>query len=88
MLRVECIYKDVDFQKIKDLWMNPPKDPNVKEYTVLEKFPNGDTAIYLRFKMPLMSDRDNVFILHHEPIEGGGIYLNVQTIERDDKPPV
>ena len=58
------------------------------EGTVLETFPNGDDIMYMRVKVPFMTERDTVMYVHEEPIEGGGMFFSIQSTEHEKKPPV
>jgi hypothetical protein len=79
--------KSFDINKVKQFWLNPDSGM-IKELEILETRENGDVVFYMRIKMPLMSDRDNVALIHEEDIEDGGKYISCQTIEWPSKPPM
>ena len=85
MLRVDAVFKGVSVQKLKDY--DPVKDPYWKESRNVETQKNGDKVMYMRFGMPMMSDRDMYIHNHIEEIEGG-IYMSNQGVDRDDWPHV
>jgi hypothetical protein len=57
-----------------------------KELKVLEKHSDDSFIIYWRFKMPMMSDRDNVMHIMKQKREDGSIFTMLKTVERDDAP--
>ena len=89
LIRCDATMKNVDCTKLWGYFTNPPKSSMIKECKILETMPNGDLLIYWRFKLPLMSDRDNVSYCHREPLpDGNGEYISCLTVERDEVPPV
>jgi hypothetical protein len=38
--------------------------------------------------MPMMSDRDNVLLIHQRKLEDGSDFVNIKTVVRDDEPEV
>ena len=63
----------------------------MKEYTIIEQTEDGngggDYLIYFRFKMPMMSDRDNIMKLSVKFLDNGNMWFACSSIERDDYPP-
>ena len=78
--------KDVIPEKYVDMMLEPPPSPMITECCELEKLPNGDKIMYHRMKIPLITDRDNVAIFHHEKVEGGGLFLITKSIVHKEKP--
>jgi hypothetical protein len=61
----------------------------ISDFKKLEVCENGDTILYMRMKMPLISDRDVILKCHDETLEKeGGTYFKCDTVDRDDVPPV
>jgi hypothetical protein len=92
LIRVDATFTGgITAEDIIDFWVNPPKEKQsmIKELKTLENCENGDQILYMRFKMPLMNDRDNVMKVHFEKLEKeGGTYLKCETVDRTDCPPV
>ena len=60
-MRTDAQLKGVPASALIDFYMNPPPNDMIKELTMLEQSDDGMNAtLYMRFAMPLMSDRDNV----------------------------
>jgi hypothetical protein len=81
--------KDVEPKLIMHYFLNPPKDKAnlIKEMRQLHVAPNGDTTVYWRFRMPMMSDRDNVALIRQQELKDeGGIFVQCMTVDRDDVP--
>ena len=68
MIRIDCIMKDINPEKFTDYFVNPPKKSMIKESRIIETRPNGDLVMYMRFKIPFMTERDNVMVVHEEPV--------------------
>ena len=60
----------------------------IKEQRTIERIDENTTIDYWRFKMPMMSDRDNVMSIHQSLTPDGSEFLYIKTVERDDCPPV
>ena len=76
-------------------WM--PKymtNPNVEESAMVKEFrcthDNGeaDRNYYFRFKLPMMTDRDNICNISVDRRENGLIFLTMRSIEHPDFPPL
>ena len=64
-LRTDAQLKGIPAEAMAHYYMNPPESEMLKEVEVLEKSDDGTSCIvYWRFKMPLMSDRDNIAKIH------------------------
>ena len=88
-LRVDAHLKGVPVHAMVESYMNPLQTDMLKECETLEKTEDGKTAImYWRFKMPLMSDRDNVAKICQVPQEDGSIFGYCITIDHEKKPMV
>ena len=60
----------------------------LKEMKTIEKIDDQTKIMYWRFKMPMMSDRDNVVKQVRMPLSDTEDYVLLETIERDDVPEV
>ena len=65
--------KDADPNMIMHYFLNPPTDKAsmIKEMRKLDVAANGDTTVYWRFRMPMMSDRDNIALIRSQNVESG-----------------
>lgn len=65
------------WEKILDYFMHPPKEKMsmIKEMRELETYPDGGVVIYWRFKLPIMSDRDNICLIKRIICPDGGDYV-------------
>lgn len=78
----------VDHNEFKKYYVSPPNaDDMYTEFRPIETLKNGDAIFYTRMKVPMMSDRDNVSLIHFEEPDGG-VYISTSTIHRDDVPEV
>ena len=59
----------------------------MKELRDIEQIDKDTKVVYWRFKMPMMTDRDNVIQIHNREIDGKEFFV-VKTVERDDVPEV
>ena len=66
LVRIDAKMHKIDSADIMRYWTNPPleKMSMIKEIKTIEKLDNGDEIFYMRFKMPLMNDRDNICLVH------------------------
>ena len=90
MLRVDATFQGISMQQLLDYFIDPPpgKMEMMKESRILEKIDEYTCVKYQRIKMPMMSDRDQVLSIHHEPIDKNSTYIIIQTVEREDCPEV
>lgn len=90
MLRLDASLKDVKMDDFVDYFMNPPPSQQamIKEMRTLEEIDENTKIVYWRFKMPMMSERDNVISLHKRKLDDGSVYFCVKTVERADTPEV
>lgn len=58
----------------------------VKETYTIEELPDGTQVKYLRFKVPMMSERDKVFTLKKELMPDGSLFFSSATIEHPKCP--
>ena len=84
VVRVEAEMKDVEPKLIMHYFLNPPKDSMIKEMRQLHVAPNGDTTVYWRLSMPMMSDRDNVVVFRQQELKDeGGIFVQFMNVDSD-----
>lgn len=77
-------------EQLLQYYLNPPPGQQnmIKEQRTIERIDENTTIDYWRFKMPMMSDRDNVMSIHQSLTPDGSEFLYIKTVERDDTPPV
>ena len=68
LLRTDASMKNIPMDCVMDYKVNPPKDKMsmIKEMVIIDSKEDGlnkEILMYMRFKMPLMSDRDNVALI-------------------------
>ena len=87
-VRLACQMKNADSSKILPYFLNPKMEHQslIKEWKVLERLPNGGQIIYMRLRLGIMSDRDNLFMVNQTKSPLGGDFIQAVTIERDDVP--
>jgi len=88
LIRLDSTMKNLDCEKYVGSIANPTDTSMYKEYKVIENMPNGDVIVYQRVGLPLVNDRDCCFNVHTEKTDGEGVYLNCESIERDDFPTI
>ena len=59
----------------------------VKEQRLVEQIDETTKVEYWRMKIPMMTERDNLLLIHHHEI-GDDKFTVMKTIERDDTPEV
>ena len=67
----DCVLQNTTTKEYLDYWLNPPTNDQIIEAKVLEKYDDGDTVRYWRFKLPMMSDRDNIQHTVIKEVDGG-----------------
>jgi hypothetical protein len=78
MLRIDALMRNVDKAKFPEFFKNGIVEGGmVKEVTKLETMSNGDTILYFKKKIPLMTPRDSVCQIHTEDLPDGSTYINV-----------
>lgn len=89
MIRLDAKMLKADPAGIMNYFYNPPKEKSsmMKEVRTLEERPDGK-VVYWRFKLPLMSDRDNICFIKETKQDDGSLFIQCTTEERDDVPPV
>uniref|UniRef100_A0A7S3CKZ5 START domain-containing protein n=1 Tax=Strombidium rassoulzadegani TaxID=1082188 RepID=A0A7S3CKZ5_9SPIT len=75
---------------VVDFYFDPPNSvlKMVKEFKKIEKIDESTGIFYWRFKLPFMSDRDNIMRIYTQDLEDGSIFVCATSIERDDIPPI
>lgn len=78
------------YHGVVEYFMHPPEEKKtmIKEMRLVERISDDDVILYWRFKLPLMSDRDNICMIKRQILPDGTDYGMCTTIERDDIPPV
>jgi hypothetical protein len=88
MLRVDCSFKNVKREDLVEYMTNPPPHDDILERKCLEKIDENTSVNYWKFKMPMMSDRDNVIQIHKSDLAGGNKFFVMKSVEREDCPEV
>lgn len=90
ILRINASFKGIKKDQLLKYYLNPPpgQQQMIKEQRTIERIDENTTIDYWRFKMPMMSDRDNVMSIHQSLTPDGSEFLYIKTVERDDCPPV
>lgn len=90
MVRIDASFKGIKTQALAEYFVNPPpgQQAMIKEMRTIEQVDADTKIVYWRFKMPMMSDRDNVISLHQRNNDDGSIYFCLKTVERADVPEV
>ena len=89
MVRVESSFIGITKEDIVTYWFNPPIDliKAVTDFRIIERISPDEIVVYLRVKMPMMTDRDQV--VHLKVFRGDDqIFIREQSVERHDAPPV
>ena len=87
LIRIEATLQNIDMEDFIQFFMNPPPDQQSmmqEQVTLAEDGPDCKT-VYWKFKMPMMSARDNVMkitITDHED----GRFVVCETVDHPDKP--
>ena len=91
LIRVDAVLTNIDIKKVVEFTLYPPPDDMMKEFTIVERTDDGngggDYLIYFRFKMPMMSDRDNIMKLSVKFFDNGNMWFATSSVTRDDYPP-
>jgi hypothetical protein len=58
----------------------------IPEFKVFEKYSEDDLKMYMRMKIPMMDERDNVSHMKIHRLEGDKIFWKMNTIEHPDYP--
>jgi hypothetical protein len=89
-IRFETDMMNIDPKSILNYYRNPPKTANspIKDMRVLEKIDENTEVLYMRFKIPMCSDRDNVLQNVVRNLEGDTQYFHLTTVEHKDMPPI
>jgi len=88
---MDLIRMDIRFKKTtKESWfemlkMGPPIK-NAAERRIVEEVNKDERFIYIRMKMPIMSDRENVLHWKREDINEKESLLLIHSVEREDCP--
>ena len=90
MLRIDASFKNIKKEEILKYFLNPPPDQMamMKEMRDIEQIDDQTKVVYWRFKMPMMSDRDNVMQIHQSETDDGSEFICLKTVVRDDVPEV
>ena len=90
MLRIHASFKNIKKEELLKFFLNPPpgQQEMMKEMRLIEQIDEKTSVNYWRFKMPMMSDRDNVLSIHQRDVEGGGDFICLKTVVREDVPEV
>jgi hypothetical protein len=88
LIRIDAVLQNVNGDKFMDYLNNPPMDDGmIKEMRKIEDIPDGQ-IMYWRFKMPMMSERDNVCKVLSKKLDNGDLFIAMSSIEREDTPPM
>ena len=88
MIRIDAVLQNVNGDDFMEYFNNPPMDDGVmKEMRKIEDIPDGQIC-YWRFKMPMMSERDNICKVITKKMDNGDLFIACTSLERDDIPPV
>jgi hypothetical protein len=61
LMRLDCVLKNIKPESIFDYFLNPPNtDGMMKECSTVEEHKDGSVTKYMRMKIPMMTERDNV----------------------------
>jgi len=85
LVRADYVFKNADLQKFYN-YFDKASGNAIKECTELEVLPNGDKIVYIRLRVPMMTDRDSAQYQHIEKVNGG-LFISSQTVDWPACPP-
>jgi hypothetical protein len=88
MIRIDAVMMNVDKAAFLAYLENPEQTDMLKEFRKIEDLPAESAKLYyMRLKMPLMSERDNLMKIVQQEFDDGTLFISCSSVNRDDFPP-
>ena len=86
LIRMDVIYKNCQKEWQLEVMKDGPPVDQLRERRNLKQISDDEKLMYVRTKMPVMSDRDYIMHFKREYNDDGSVLTTMQSVETEDIP--